>query len=57
MLDYCIAAFGIVFLISTITWIVDGRKNYVGPRIEVEILGQDDGQPQQAIPAVEHYKA
>lgn len=56
--DYCVAAFGIVFVISCITWIVDGRKNYVGPRIEVEVLaGQTGGQPEQPIPAVEHYKA
>lgn len=42
--DYCVAAFGIVFVISTITWIVDGRKNYVGPRIEVEVLAGQAGE-------------
>ena len=48
------AAFGIVFVISAITWIVDGRKNYVGPRIEVEILsGQVEDQPHDPIPMVE----
>ena len=54
-IDYCVAAFGIVFIISTITWIVDGRKNYVGPRFEVEVLGGQAGE--QPVPAVEHYKA
>jgi hypothetical protein len=43
-IDYCVAAFGIVFVISTITWIVDGRKNYVGPRIEVEVLSGQAGE-------------
>lgn len=56
-LDYCVAAFGIVFVISTITWIVDGRKNFVGPRIEVEILSGEVGDhPQQPIPMVEQKK-
>ncbi|KAJ5886477.1 uncharacterized protein N7473_009151 [Penicillium subrubescens] len=43
-MNYCVAAFGIVFVISTITWIVDGRKNYVGPRIEVEVLSGQAGE-------------
>lgn len=56
-LDYCVAAFGIVFVISSITWIVDGRKNFVGPRIEVEILSGEVGDhPQQPIPMVEQKK-
>ncbi|KAJ6032334.1 hypothetical protein N7540_003066 [Penicillium herquei] len=53
-MNYCVAAFGIVFVISAITWIVDGRKNYVGPRIEVEILsGQVEDKPHEPIPMVE----
>lgn len=56
-IDYCVAAFGIVFVISSITWIVDGRKNFVGPRIEVEILSGEVGDhPQQPIPMVEQKK-
>ncbi|KAJ5594489.1 uncharacterized protein N7459_000697 [Penicillium hispanicum] len=57
-MNYCVAAFGIVFIISSITWIIDGRKNYVGPRIEVEVLsGQAGVQPEQPIPFVEQYKS
>ncbi|KAJ5692206.1 hypothetical protein N7462_001629 [Penicillium macrosclerotiorum] len=53
-MNYCVAAFAIVFIISTITWIFDGRKNFVGPRIEVEVLsGQVGVQPEQPIPMVE----
>lgn len=33
-MNYCIVAFAIVLIISTVTWIVDGRKNYSGPKIE-----------------------
>lgn len=36
--DYCVAAFGIVFIISSFQWIVDGRKNFVGPRMDVDPL-------------------
>ncbi|KAJ3467546.1 hypothetical protein MRS44_005110 [Fusarium solani] len=34
-MNYCIAAFGIILLIAVVTWIVDGRKNYKGPLIEM----------------------
>lgn len=33
-MNYCIVAFGIVLIISTITWFADGRKNYTGPTVE-----------------------
>lgn len=35
-MNYCIAAFAIVLIISTIQWFVDGRKNYTGPRMQLE---------------------
>ncbi|KAJ5110947.1 hypothetical protein N7532_001482 [Penicillium argentinense] len=55
-MNYCVAAFGIVVILCAVTWFADGRKNYVGPRIEVEVLaGQAGGQPEQPIPAIEHY--
>lgn len=37
-LDYCIAAFGIIIIISVFQWIVDGRKNFTGPRTDMDIL-------------------
>ncbi|KAJ5154284.1 Amino acid/polyamine transporter I [Penicillium coprophilum] len=56
-MNYCVAAFGIVFIISTIQWIVDGRKNFVGPRIQVEVFNGEIGtQPEQPIPFVERHK-
>ncbi|OJD30831.1 amino acid permease [Diplodia corticola] len=33
-MNYCIVVFAIVILISSITWIFDGRKNYRGPKID-----------------------
>lgn len=35
-MNYCIVAFAIVLIISIIQWIVDGRKNYTGPKVEIE---------------------
>lgn len=41
--DYCIVAFAIIILISTVQWFVDGRKNFKGPQLDVEILHVDAG--------------
>lgn len=35
-MNYCIVAFAIVMIVSVIQWFVDGRKNYVGPKVEIE---------------------
>ncbi|KAI5459049.1 amino acid/polyamine transporter I [Mariannaea sp. PMI_226] len=35
-MNYCVVAFAIIVLISLIQWVVDGRKNYKGPRITIE---------------------
>ncbi|KAF2683583.1 amino acid permease [Lentithecium fluviatile CBS 122367] len=37
-MNYCIVAFAIIIIISTIQWFVDGRKNFTGPRIDMEVL-------------------
>ena len=37
-MNYCIVAFAIVLIISIIQWIVDGRKHYKGPQIDVAAL-------------------
>ncbi|KAF1844099.1 amino acid transporter [Cucurbitaria berberidis CBS 394.84] len=36
-MNYCVVAFGIILFISTIQWIVDGRKNFTGPRTDMGI--------------------
>jgi hypothetical protein len=35
-MNYCIVAFGVILLIAGGTWVFDGRKNYKGPRIDVD---------------------
>ena len=35
-MNYCIVAFAIVLLISIAQWFIDGRKNYKGPKVEVD---------------------
>jgi len=37
-MNYCIVAFAIVIIIATIQWFVDGKKNFSGPQIDLEIL-------------------
>ncbi|KAF2740743.1 GABA permease gaba [Polyplosphaeria fusca] len=34
-MNYCLVAFAIIILISTIQWFVDGRKNFIGPRTDM----------------------
>lgn len=36
--DYCIVAFTIVLIISTVQWFIDGRKNFKGPRVDLDVL-------------------
>ena len=31
-MNYCSAAFGIIGLVSVVTWVFDGRKNFTGPQ-------------------------
>lgn len=35
-MNYCVVAFAIILVISTVQWIVDGRKNFEGPRITID---------------------
>lgn len=35
-MNYCVVAFAIILLLSTIQWFADGRKNYEGPRITLQ---------------------
>lgn len=34
-MNYAIVAFGVILLISGGTWIIDGRKNYKGPVVDI----------------------
>jgi len=35
-MNYTVVAFAIVLIVATIQWWVDGRKNFKGPRVELE---------------------
>ena len=37
-MNYCSAAIGVIGLVSLVTWVVDGRKNFTGPDTGVENL-------------------
>jgi hypothetical protein len=59
-MNYCVVAFAIVFAISMITWVFDGRKNFTGPKVEIdheilsaEPVSSEDLSPGQ-IPHGEH---
>ncbi|KAJ9495694.1 hypothetical protein LTR99_010603 [Exophiala xenobiotica] len=46
-MNYCSAAFGIIGLVSVVTWIFDGKKNFTGPQTGVmsAIEAEDRGLP------------
>ena len=37
-MNYCIVVFAIIIIISTIQWFVDGRKNYKGPKLDMDAM-------------------
>ncbi|OJJ60799.1 hypothetical protein ASPSYDRAFT_42582 [Aspergillus sydowii CBS 593.65] len=53
-MNYCVAAFGIIVVVSTVQWIVDGRKNFSGPRVDTEVLAAVGGAPSIDEGAAEH---
>ena len=40
-IDYCIAAFAVIIIISVFQWFVDGRKNFTGPRVDITLDALD----------------
>ncbi|KAI1097387.1 amino acid transporter [Jackrogersella minutella] len=51
-MNYCIVAFGVILMIAVVTWIVDGRKNYTGPHVDVE--GLEKGKIEGVEAVLEH---
>jgi choline transport protein len=37
-MNYCIVAFVIVLIVSIIQWYVDGKKNYSGPKLDMDAM-------------------
>jgi hypothetical protein len=42
-MNYCSAAFGIIGLISVVTWVFDGRKNFTGPKMGIVHAVEENG--------------
>ncbi|KAL9480983.1 hypothetical protein ACSS6W_005769 [Trichoderma asperelloides] len=43
-MNYCIVAFAIIIAISLFQWIIDGRKNFTGPRVNLvsgQVMGEN----------------
>ncbi|KAK6948815.1 hypothetical protein Daesc_010586 [Daldinia eschscholtzii] len=55
-MNYCIVAFGVILLISVVTWVFDGRKNYTGPHVDVEGLESVEAILEQPIDAIDTAK-
>lgn len=51
-MNYCIVAFGVILLISGTTWVIDGRKHYKGPSIDVD--GMLNGKVEGMDPLQDH---
>lgn len=54
-MNYCIVAFSVVLVVAAIQWIVDGRKNYTGPRIDEDVLSAETSYPAVAEMGEESY--
>lgn len=37
-MNYCVVVFFIILLVSVFQWFIDGRKNFTGPRIDIDAL-------------------
>jgi choline transport protein len=37
-MNYCVVVFFIILLVSVVQWFVDGRKNFTGPRVDIDAL-------------------
>lgn len=40
-LDYAVAAFAVIIIISVFQWFIDGRKNFTGPRVDITLDALD----------------
>ncbi|PQE04411.1 GABA permease protein [Rutstroemia sp. NJR-2017a BVV2] len=39
-MNYCVVAFFLVFVIAVVQWFVDGKKNFTGPRVDLDAIGE-----------------
>lgn len=41
-MNYCVVAFAIIIIISTFQWFIDGKKNFSGPKLDVEAMREGE---------------
>ena len=41
-MNYCVVAFAIIIVIALTQWIIEGRREYTGPRIDTTALQQGE---------------
>ncbi|KAH7021467.1 gaba permease [Microdochium trichocladiopsis] len=41
-MNYCVVAFGVILIIAVVQWIIDGRKNYKGPQVDIDAMNQGE---------------
>lgn len=56
LVDYCIVAFAIIIAVSLFQWVIDGRKNFTGPRVNL-VSGQVIGENVTEVASVEEVSA
>lgn len=49
-MNYCVVAFAVVILISAVQWVIDGRKNFEGPRMTIGV------EPTHLSPTASHHE-
>ncbi|KAJ5394448.1 Amino acid/polyamine transporter I [Penicillium crustosum] len=55
-MNYCIAAFAVIIIISVFQWFVDGRKNFTGPRVDITIDALDTVPTREELDSSMHEK-
>ncbi|KAL7815764.1 amino acid/polyamine transporter I [Trichoderma gracile] len=55
-MNYCIVAFAIIIAVSLFQWVIDGRKNFTGPRVNL-VSGQVIGENVTEATSVEEVSA
>ncbi|CRL21678.1 Amino acid/polyamine transporter I [Penicillium camemberti] len=55
-MNYCIAAFAVIIIISVFQWFVDGRKNFTGPRVDITIDALDTVPTREELESSMHEK-
>ncbi|KAL9106305.1 MAG: hypothetical protein Q9227_008640 [Pyrenula ochraceoflavens] len=41
-MNYCVVVFAIILIIAATQWVIDGRKNYTGPNVDLDAMGNGE---------------